>query len=876
MTYDARNRLSSSSDPKTHSVTYTYDAADNVKTITDAASKVTGYAYDAMNRVATVTSGTEQIIYGWTPNTLLSQVSYPGGLSRSYSYDDANRLQTVKNQMNSQGTPEQSQEFDYGYDGAGNRLSEIRKVDGAVARTISYSYDELDRLHTAAYTGTTPTPSFTFSYDAVGNRLTESGTDFSGASLNLAFTYDEVNRIATETGDPAGNVTYTYDNNENLASKQQGTQTTTFTYDVRNQMRSATAPDGTVVATYDYDFERRRLSRSTGGASLSYVYDGDQVINEFSATGTLANRYDWGADLARAELGGEGERFYFTDGIGSVTAMSGLATASAASTTTAASATSVAVRTSAASAAGAASTAVAPVPAGAMGTVAPASAKGSVSPAGTLGAAARYEYDAWGNVVSSPATVNTFGYTGQKRDNETGLMALGNGERYYSAALGRFIQEDSFGGSLSVTSSLNRHSYVSDNPNKYFDPTGHIAIFAWLGAIAVAALVGGVIGGAIDIAHQGLEMIEGTRKSFDWSEVGKSALTGAAIGALITGAGLIPGVGPYLALAGVTTLSTLGAVQAYGEFQQGHYLTGTFDAVLALSPLAFKGKAGRFADSLETAKRPAGDPATLIEGRGDITGRTAALRASEMGRPDSASASATASQFTGSAEGASVTPEINYGPQGQDVVNMPLGEGVGAAGGEGTSVGASSGAAGGGSSDEITEPNATQAAQSAPEATAKQPEVIEELSSRGNRPEPGARSLTRAEWEESYRAERVARVRRSWSKARSDSWKELAEQATSEQPDRYSSTNLARMSEGRAPRIRAEIQWRKTGEFETRDISMELHHRSIPQRAGSRGVAHDLWNLEPVMPWAHEAMDPYRHTGYDLLRIILGPSSYQP
>jgi hypothetical protein len=51
-------------------------------------------------------------------------------------------------------------------------------------------------------------------------------------------------------------------------------------------------------------------------------------------------------------------------------------------------------------------------------------------------------------------------------------MALGNGERYYSPALGRFQQEDSFGGSLGLPTTLNRHAYVSDNPLRYLDPTG--------------------------------------------------------------------------------------------------------------------------------------------------------------------------------------------------------------------------------------------------------------------------------------------------------------------------------------------------------------------------------------------------------------------
>lgn len=53
-------------------------------------------------------------------------------------------------------------------------------------------------------------------------------------------------------------------------------------------------------------------------------------------------------------------------------------------------------------------------------------------------------------------------------------MPLGNGERYYSASLGRFTQQDSFSGVLGETTSLNRYSYGHNNPIINTDPSGHI------------------------------------------------------------------------------------------------------------------------------------------------------------------------------------------------------------------------------------------------------------------------------------------------------------------------------------------------------------------------------------------------------------------
>ncbi len=50
---------------------------------------------------------------------------------------------------------------------------------------------------------------------------------------------------------------------------------------------------------------------------------------------------------------------------------------------------------------------------------------------------------------------------------------------------------------------------------------------------------------------------------------------------------------------------------------------------------------------------------------------------------------------------------------------------------------------------------------------------------------------------------------------------------------------------------------------------MELEHIYLKQRGGSL-KAHEEWNLTKTTPWGHDAMDPYRHTGYDLIEISKG------
>src|SRR5213595_221821 len=92
--------------------------------------------------------------------------------------------------------------------------------------------------------------------------------------------------------------------------------------------------------------------------------------------------------------------------------------------------------------------------------------------------AASYEYDAWGNYLATSGTSgNELGYTGQHADAESGLMPLGNGERYYAPGLGSFTQQDSLTGQLDVPASLNRYSYAHDNPVIHTDPSGHLLPF---------------------------------------------------------------------------------------------------------------------------------------------------------------------------------------------------------------------------------------------------------------------------------------------------------------------------------------------------------------------------------------------------------------
>ncbi len=83
-----------------------------------------------------------------------------------------------------------------------------------------------------------------------------------------------------------------------------------------------------------------------------------------------------------------------------------------------------------------------------------------------------YLYDEYGVVLSRQGTVTQpFGYTGEQRDGETGLVYLR--ARMYDPASGRFTGRDAKSGKADVPETLNRYAYVGDNPILGTDPSGY-------------------------------------------------------------------------------------------------------------------------------------------------------------------------------------------------------------------------------------------------------------------------------------------------------------------------------------------------------------------------------------------------------------------
>ncbi|MGM0715516.1 MAG: RHS repeat-associated core domain-containing protein, partial [Bacillota bacterium] len=117
-----------------------------------------------------------------------------------------------------------------------------------------------------------------------------------------------------------------------------------------------------------------------------------------------------------------------------------------------------------------------------------------------------YEYDIWGNLLVDKVKEtmpNPFAYAGEMYDKESNFYYLR--ARYYDPKMGRFISEDTVKGQVDNPLSLNRYTYVSNNPLKYVDPSGHINV----------GVGEGNSGTYYYFDNEGVRRIHGT-KEIDW------------------------------------------------------------------------------------------------------------------------------------------------------------------------------------------------------------------------------------------------------------------------------------------------------------------------------------------------------------------------
>ncbi|MDX9838917.1 MAG: RHS repeat-associated core domain-containing protein, partial [Azoarcus sp.] len=406
-------------------------AYDNLNRLTTRSYPTTAdnvaFAYDLLGRrtQAKYANNSHTVSYAWDGAGRMTSTQ-SGTKVLSYQYDPAgNRTRLT--------WPESTFYVTTTYD-ALNRPTAIKEL--GTTNLAAYAYDDLSRRTTVTLGNGTTT---TYGYSTQGT-LASLAHNLTGTAQDQTTTYTRnaareitghswTNDLYQWAGDANGTKSYTtnrlnqytaaagatitHDTKGNLT----GDGTWTYAFDTDNKLKSA-AKTG-YSATLTYDAEGRLDTTTLAGVVTALRYDGTDLVAEYNSAGTLVRRYVHGPGVDEPLVWYEGtgttdKRWLYADHLGTIV--------------------------------------------------------GQANAAGT--STAIYSYGPYGE--PNVTTGTRFRYTGQQYLG--GLNLYYYKARFYSPALGRFLQTDPIG----TRDDLNLYAYVGNNPVNFSDPTGLTAAEAAL------------------------------------------------------------------------------------------------------------------------------------------------------------------------------------------------------------------------------------------------------------------------------------------------------------------------------------------------------------------------------------------------------------
>ena len=454
------------------------------------------YTYDSQGRLTSQTyEDGDTVTYQYDNDGALAVMTDSAtGITTRYYYDFTGR--TMKYTESASGY---SHSVEYGYDTINNLTSQKEIING-VTQTTSYTYDSSNRVTSKTTNGIT----VEYTYDALG-RISQQVTK-NGSTVILTETYTYVpnsSRIAscrTVAANYDITYSYTYDDNGNILSVSDGTNTTSYVYDTANQLIRENNQEGSFTHVWVYDDAGNILSRTeyayttgdleaatdtvsydydTEWGDLLVDYDHDQILYDTIGNPIYDNarEYIWehGRELASIKAGSTTWSFTYD--------ANGMRTSRTNGTTTYNYVYNgfrlVQMTVDGHTLSFTYDAAGTPVTLTADGTVYYylTNLQGDVT--GILNSNGQveniYEYDAWGNLlytqsIDNVLQYNPLRYRGYVYDEETKLYYLQS--RYYDPIMGRFINAD---GMVSTGQGLlgnNMFAYCGNNPVNLYDPDG--------------------------------------------------------------------------------------------------------------------------------------------------------------------------------------------------------------------------------------------------------------------------------------------------------------------------------------------------------------------------------------------------------------------
>ena len=318
--YDERSQVAGITDANGYQQTYTYDGNGNTVESVDAKGAKMTFAYDAVNRLTKVTNRLgKSTQYSYDKQDNVTKIIDANNGATTFEYSPVGELEK---QVSANGKTET---FTYRLDG---QIVENEKANG---ETIVYSYDELNRMigkqlnhfqysyeydDTNELVAATTTGEETVEIDnsILKEKLPNSHQltlernqygDIVKATTNqeetISYTYDAFGRRTGIIYPNESNITYTYDQKNQLKEVIEGDQKTTYQYDGLGQVNEINYGDGTKT-TYTYTKTGEIATAITYAANQTqlskqaYIYDknGNTIQEELSYPKfKLSKAYDY-------------------------------------------------------------------------------------------------------------------------------------------------------------------------------------------------------------------------------------------------------------------------------------------------------------------------------------------------------------------------------------------------------------------------------------------------------------------------------------------------------------------------------------------------------------------------------------------------------
>jgi RHS repeat-associated protein len=509
------------------SLRYQYDLADRIVRVTYPSGRQVRYSRDGQGRVDAVHSRANATIPAWTavatgiryePFGPMRSANFGNGLRFAASWGDEGQVVGRRLFRGLDGA--NLSHLGYSYDADGN-ITRIR--DNLVAaNSVDYRYDvagRLIRVTTAAATD----QRVDYSYDANGNRLRTLRralpTDTAVTARDTYF-YDN-NRLSgiemRQGGAITGHRFYSYDERGNMVGEDRGGgQDVIAGYDAYGRLTGYARRGGDALVHAYNGLDDRVVSAGGGGSAVQrFVYDErGRVLGEYgSDTGQLRAEFIWMMPDASAD-----------DGVGGYMPLA---------------------------------------------VALPGGAEGSVLAwiyGGHLGVPI-ITSDASGAIIPQPGGYNAPGFPGQSRTHPDLYY---NRYRDFDPLTGRYIQADPIG----LAGGPSPYSYALNNPVRYMDPDGRIALNLATG------IIGGAVGGGTNLTIQ-LFRNGGCLSCVDGTDF---------LAALGTGA--VAGFVAPVAAPGILGATALGGLANVAQSGLSNYLNGEKTTAQDIQDALLTGMAG--------------------------------------------------------------------------------------------------------------------------------------------------------------------------------------------------------------------------------------------------------------------------------------------